>query len=362
MKRYNVFDLYVIKIPTIDGHQSFICKRSGSSFMEILSNEKIASKNNYQVTPLSDYYKESNELIVKQIMIDKKEVLGKYLEINDNSKQQEYNSPEAIAFLNDAVTRFFASDGWWSSLCFSRSNELNKIYLPCHLNDNVWLAKMLIKSEKLPLNLHQVLEYVQSSTFFAEKKHEYAQGIVAWQIDWITSGGENWITDEQFENDFIFYSPECDKGVRSGVLKTLKAIGMDEAEIEEGIEKNASKWRDKMMKMAFNNIYSPLFYDYNPNITDDFKEADQEETIEPLPEVDPLLEQNWLAIRKYEYYQEHKKSVDRFGEVEPEMGMTKDQLEIVNATLTRLHNERMRQIIDYRRNAREHRQNRYLKM
>ncbi len=359
MKRYNVTNLFVVEVHTIEGPEYFICKYNvlNDTYNEFFTNERIYVKKNQNVMPLSTYYPEGS-VIKGQLMVDKREILGKYLEINDKSKQQEYNSLEVVNSLNEATTNFFAGDGSWSSACFTRLNELSMVYLPCNLNDDLWLARMLLKNQKLNLELYQVLEYVKTSAYFAEKKHEYAQRIVAWQIDWILNGGENWITDEQYGNDFIMYSPDCDKGIRAGVLKTLKVIGIDESEIEEGIEKNAAKWRDKAMKLAFNNIYSPIFYDFNPDYNDEKNEKYSEELEEPLPEVDPLLEKNWLTMRKYEYFQEHKESVERYGSVEPEMKMTKNEADNVNATLTKLHNERMYQILEYRRNRKANRQKR----
>ena len=56
MKRYNVFDLYVVTMHRINGLQSFICKRNGETYTEVLSNTKIEIRNNMIITPLSEYY------------------------------------------------------------------------------------------------------------------------------------------------------------------------------------------------------------------------------------------------------------------------------------------------------------------
>ena len=102
-----------------------------------------------------------------------------------------------------------------------------------------------------------------------------------------------------------------DLGFRKGIVDTLMAIGMNKDAIEEGIEKNAPKWRNALMERAFENEYESVFlsiYNYD------------------LPPVVPEFKANWLKLRIYEYYQRHKDYVDKYGVVEPDMLLSDDEV------------------------------------
>ena len=67
----------------INGLQSFICKRNGETYTEVLSDTKIEIRNNMIITPLSEYYEICDSLTVKQLMVEKRELLEDYLDINE---------------------------------------------------------------------------------------------------------------------------------------------------------------------------------------------------------------------------------------------------------------------------------------
>ncbi len=76
--------------------------------------------------------------------------------------------------LEKATLNFFPKNGEWGHNCFQKSHELSMGNLPCHLRDNVWLARMLKKSQNLfYLRYIQILNFVRTSPFFQEKRHEY---------------------------------------------------------------------------------------------------------------------------------------------------------------------------------------------
>lgn len=87
MKKYSVFSLYVIKIEKDHEVQYFICKRNDrtNTYIEVFTNEKITIEDKNCVEPLSNYY---SILALrkypagKPLMLDKKDLLRKYLEIN----------------------------------------------------------------------------------------------------------------------------------------------------------------------------------------------------------------------------------------------------------------------------------------
>lgn len=54
--------------------------------------------------------------------------------------------------------------------------------------------------------------------------------------------------------------------------------------------------------------------------------------------------EKWLKLRLYEYYIEHKVSVDKYGEVLPEMQMTDSDVIELKAWLEEAHEERMNKI------------------
>ena len=219
--------------------------------------------------------------------------------------------------------------------------------LPCHLRDDLWLAKMLKQNQKLfYMSTNKVLQFVKTSKFFKEKRREYEQEIVKWQIDWMRSGGENWVIDEDYGGDFVFLTPVCDLGFRKGVVDTLSSIVMNIDAIEEGIERNADRWRDSFMNRAFANEYKPLFLNIDFDIYFGNEEQPRKEskTLEPA---DSEFEEKWLRMRKYEYYQRHKDSVDKYGVVEPDMTLSDDEVIELKAYLEQKHNERKLQIEQY---------------
>lgn len=94
--------------------------------------------------------------------------------------------------LEQATIDFFPKDGSWYINCFKRSNSLEMCNLPCHLRDDEWLANMLRNNQKLfYLNYDQILNFVKKSDFFHQKRHDYEQEIVKWQIDWMKNDEAN---------------------------------------------------------------------------------------------------------------------------------------------------------------------------
>lgn len=247
---------------------------------------------------------------------------------------------EIEKFLDKTLEDFFPQEGIWKSSCFSKSKVLDKINLPCHLRDNEWLADLIIKKYNLySLGKDNILEYIINSNNFNKLRYEYEQRIVSWQIDWMRSGGGNWIIDEKLGGDLYIFNTKCDYAFRKGIVDTLMAIGMNIDAIEEGIEKNVSKWREGHMMVAFHNLYSVLpVYSLLPS-------SNEKKILE-----EPSQEhyEKWLKLRLYEYYIEHKDSVDKYGEVLPEMKMTKSEVIDLKKWLKVAHEERMKQIAEYK--------------
>ncbi len=360
MKKYSVYSLYVIEVQNGNDTHYLICKYNELSdiYEEIFTNEKIKLDNNSIVEPLSNYYcalSQCNYTTGESLMLDKKELLIKYITINGEASlekgealsQNDNNTIEVNGILEKATLNFFPKEGTWYSECFRQPHDLNMTNLPCHLRDDLWLAKMLKRNQKLfYMSTNRVLQFVKTSPFFQEKRHEYEQEIVKCQIDWMRSDGENWIIDEDYGGDFVFLTPVCDLGFRKGVVDTLLKIGMSIEVIEEGIEKNADRWRDSFMSSAFSNEYEPVFLNIGLGNFLEKKEHQKVErkTLEPA---DQEFKEKWLQMRKYEYYQRHKDSVDKYGVVEPDMILSENEVEELREYLQKKHTERKTQIEQY---------------
>ena len=231
--------------------------------------------------------------------------------------------------LEKATLEFFPKNGEWYSSCFGRPTKLAMINLPCHLRDDVWLAKMLrIEQNLFHISDAKVLNFVRTSQFFQDKRHEYELEIVKWQIQWIVNGGESWICDDKYGGDFVYITPVVDLGVRKGVVDTLSKIGMNKAVIEEGLEKFSDLWRERLMLQAFRNEYEPVVFLSKSQV----------------PPAEEEHKQNWLKMRRYEYYQKHKNAVDLYGVVSPDMLMSKEEVEELKLYLNSKHKERKKQI------------------
>lgn len=228
---------------------------------------------------------------------------------------------ETVELLDSKIADFFPKEGNWKSNCFRREEVVSESNLPCHLRDIDWLASLIMKKYNLfSLGEGVVREYVRDSKYFNELRSQYEARIVKWQINWMLNDGENWIVDPKYGSpDFFMFSPMCDYGFRKGIVDTLLAIGMDINAIEEGIEKNTDMWLESYMNLAFNNQFNPIFPRYRITST-------EKETADKLPDVDPVFKDCWLKYRKYQYYQDHKESIEAYGTITPEMQMTDEEV------------------------------------
>ncbi len=251
--------------------------------------------------------------------------------------------------LEMATMTFFPKDGRWSSSCFNHSNALEIKYLPCHLRDNLWLALMLKKEELFGINFIKIYYFVSNSNLFKRKRNEYEQEIVKFQISWMMNGGEGWITKEEYGGSMFFLSPQCDLAFRKGIVDTLSRIGMNRDAIEEGIEKNA-KWRDILMDKAFSNEYEPVQAKFKGNhkpYDDTFKDEKNVNSIKLEP-VDLEFKNQWLKMRKYEYYQNNKNSILKYGKIEPCMLLTNKEVIELKTYLEQKGIQRKEQIEQYK--------------
>lgn len=234
--------------------------------------------------------------------------------------------------LDKKCGEFFPETGCWYSSCFRRPNDLSLAFFPCHTRDDEWLSLMFQSKFKIfYLSSSFIKQYIQQSEIFQEARHDYEQKIVEWQIDHMNNDGENWITDESLGGDFFMFSSKCDIAFRKGIVDTLKKIGMPTDAIEEGIEKNFNKWGEGYMRCAFRNVYDPISFSINSNS-------------QKCIEVDPEFKAAWMKRRLYQYYQAHKDSIDKYGEILPEMKMSNEDILELNKYLDIKEQERLEQL------------------
>ena len=148
------------------------------------------------------------------------------------------NDEEANVILEEEIKNFFPKEGVWYDNCFSRPREVWSVNLPCHLRDNAWMSQLLhkvLKDKRIYIKPHTIKQFMDNSETFAELRHEYELKIVEWQIDWVMMGGTNWLPPNGSDEFSLIFSEDYDKIVRDGIVKTLKAIGMDAEVVEEGL-------------------------------------------------------------------------------------------------------------------------------
>lgn len=250
---------------------------------------------------------------------------------------------EINEYLDNVLKDFFPESGCWRGNCFRREELVSESNLPCHLRDVDWITSLIMKKYNL-YSLGEVVikEYVSNSLYFNSLRSEYEQRIVKWQIDWMMHDGSNWIVDGNLGGDLYVFSSKCDYAFRKGVVDTLLAIGMDINAIEEGIEKNADMWRDQYMNLAFSNEFDPIFNKDHYRILGN--NLENETNVEKLEDPESEFKEKWLAYRKYQYYQEHKESVDRYGAPTLEMLMRPEEVKRLAVYLEEKSLERHRKI------------------
>jgi len=99
MKKYSVFSLYVVK----KENQEFICKKIyDDEYREVLTNEKLVLEENDSVKCLTRYYSilevatYNDGKITNPLMLSKKDILLKYIEINQNVKGKRIDMDDIL--------------------------------------------------------------------------------------------------------------------------------------------------------------------------------------------------------------------------------------------------------------------------
>lgn len=227
--------------------------------------------------------------------------------------------------LDEKIKDFFPEDGEWCGLCFNRSKQVNYTYLPCHLRDNNWLSKLMkqkLSFEGININSEYIEKFMNNSKTFEELRHEYELKIVCWQIKWMKRDGDQWIAPHLYTEKELYFCDEADKKFRNEVVEILISIGMDREIIEEGLEKFSELWRDFYIKLSFLHRYDPGFFTESTHYENCYHE------------------ENWIKMRNYQYYQEHKSSVDKYGQPNEDMLMSKEEAKKLERILKKQNKKR----------------------
>ena len=341
-KKYSVDRLWVIKENKNGVTHFYIATMTMSDtvYVEVLNGKRLVVENVENVRPLTNYYSllgVRDYTTGKVLKLTRDDILRKTIQINadyaitqyEKDMNRQLDTTSKISDLEErlhkATVAFFPKDGSWSSAEFRKDDRS----LIQHLRDDKWLATELQRTKELQdVFFGSIYHYVKTSNFFKEERHAYEQRIVKWQIHWMISGGDGWLAPKQYGGDFIGFDENYDIGFRLGIYNTLRAIKIDSEAIEEGIEKNAAMWRESAMYSAFGNRYAPILSFVG----------------EKLAKMEPVREEfknAWLRMRMYEYYQAHKDSVEKYGEITPEMQMNEEEVESLRQYLAQMHKERM---------------------
>ena len=106
MEKYNVLDLYVVKMD----NYYFICEKlvEDDMYKEIFTNDEFKVEKNQKVEPLKNYYK---LLVIKSyavnesLMLNKKELLLKYAQLNSEHIERDKRN-ETLESLSSDVKEY----------------------------------------------------------------------------------------------------------------------------------------------------------------------------------------------------------------------------------------------------------------
>ncbi len=234
---------------------------------------------------------------------------------------------EHLGDLTAETETFFPKNGSWSIECYKKPVALSRKHLPCHLRDIGWMSKLMhskLAQKKIYVPIEEIREFMIHSERFDELRHQYELRIVNWQIDFIMHGGKNYLIPEEFYEGYMLNGKNCEGFVRDSVIKTLKAIGLHEEAIEEGLENGTNPWRELCMQQSFRNTYEPTFSQQGG-----VGEASQEHKA------------NWLKLREYDYFTKNQYSVTKYGMPTENMLISLDEAQALQKTLDRQNKQRL---------------------
>ena len=260
--------------------------------------------------------------------------VSEIIEFRDKHSENQISS-----ILDKTTEKLFPETGSWYSSCFSKPNQIATAYLPCHLRDNMWLSEYFnreLEKQGLKIPFPVIYQYVKTSPFFEKERHNYELRIVEWQIGYMTnSGNSGWLLPEGTDELTYYFGQNPDKIFRESLVKTLRKIGMNNEVIEEGLEVYSDQWRPQLMDKAFFRQFQPTGF----------------LKVKPCPFPSPSHHENWIKMRNYQYYQQHHRFVDMYGQKDPGMEMSDDEAYQLNNILIQQNQTRKQFIKNYEENT-----------
>ena len=218
---------------------------------------------------------------------------------------------------NEIETFFPKEDGWnpfWEIKDFKKypQNEENVV---CHLSDNHWMAQRMhqnLLKKGFLIRTTEIEEHIVTSKRFVELKNNYELELVKLYIE---------AKVRLLDYDYAFKRINVQNDFPNAVIKVLSSMSFEREIIEEGIEKNVSLWLQQCITKSFENEFGYLDYP-----------SKYHGLCRPQPASEEHL-QNYIAASEYQYYKEHKDSVDKYGELTPNMQLTEDEYLKLEKTL-----------------------------
>ena len=147
MRKYNVYNLKVVKVETSTNTKYFICRYNNltQEYIEVLTGQKIEVKNSENVEPLSNYYSilyltafDKTEILE----LTKKDILDKYLEINSEELEKtEERKPQKIILKKAPEEGYEITDEEMeilNKLNGTKKDEFEKLYLSSEDYDRIY--------------------------------------------------------------------------------------------------------------------------------------------------------------------------------------------------------------------------------
>jgi len=207
------------------------------------------------------------------------------------------------------------------------------------------------------VSLSMLQDFVANSPVFDAKRSEFEKYIVKAYIEECIDCKSDDFYSRSIEKILESGSPNYDKLFRSRVVNAMKFLGIGDESIETGLELNAPLWRKDVMDLSFANRYKN-----NLNITytmghylqipdeDLFdkksvyhnysKKAFIEEAYvlprESLNGYTRSIYDKWFCLREYEYYHNHKKTIDKLNTATRNMKISRKQAKKIYAMMTEL--------------------------
>ena len=226
-----------------------------------------------------------------------------------------------------------------------------EFFMQFHTQDNTWLAnymrmrlaffKAAMVDHNLNIPLATIKKYMSTSKLFKQKRDAYEQAMTKAYIIARKDDQEVFnVTTEKLkeERNAVYYNHLF----RNGVVKSMKILGLDQNNIEAGLELNRNLWLTPTRLQSFNKIVG------NEKITEMLNQQptkDNSHLVNEFEKTNQEMFTIWNTLCDTEYYHENKKIIDHLGIVTPEMQLTNSKKKELNKEMFNISSLRQK-IVD----------------